>query len=203
MRRTTYTLLVVAALTAAACSSSTPAPVGAGSGPVAGTKDTHCRLEDGGTRVQKTDPAVCTAPSPPSTMKSWPLRPLHDPASGYGPPMYNAEGDDDDCKYHMSWSSTGTGVGVDVTFTVAVQNKTDGAPAAGGAAYAEVFLDDTHPAPNAPTKTNEAPAGTYTIGPVRFDKPGVWSVRFHVFDTCASTAPESLHGHAAFFVNVP
>ncbi len=67
----------------------------------------------------------------------------------------------------------------------------------------EVFLDETHPAPNTDVVVTEGPTGTYQIGPVRFDKPGKWTVRFHFNEQCEDTEADSPHGHAAFYVDVP
>ena len=53
------------------------------------------------------------------------------------------------------------------------------------------------------TQTHEDPLGTYKIGPIVFDKPGRWVVRFHLFGTCDDALATSPHAHAAFFVDVP
>jgi hypothetical protein len=134
----------------------------------------------------------------------------------YGMTLFNSSGDDDDCKYHLSWTSTPIGENRDVTFTVTSTYTTDGMPNPPACAncpvegldstnfYAEAYLDKTHPAP----PTDEVVAGTstpgaYTIGPVRFDAPGNWTVRFHLFELCTDIADDSPHGHAAFYVQVP
>jgi hypothetical protein len=51
----------------------------------------------------------------------------------------------------------------------------------------------------------ETPAGSgaYTIGPVVFDQPGLWTIRFHLHENCADLLPDSPHGHAAYYINVP
>jgi hypothetical protein len=90
-----------------------------------------------------------------------------------------------------------------VTFTVTATNKTDGSPVAGADIVAEVFLSVTHPAPTAVVHTTEGPAGTYVTEPVKFDAPGQWTIRFHLFDSCDDTLEDSPHGHAAFYVEVP
>ena len=38
---------------------------------------------------------------------------------------------------------------------------------------------------------------------VRFDAKGRWTVRFHLHEECADEAPDSPHGHIAFFIDVP
>jgi hypothetical protein len=63
-------------------------------------------------------------------------------------------------------------------------------------------LGDTHSAQSTGS-TTEGPPGTYTIGPVLFDEPGKWTVRFHIHEECTDLSNESQHGHAAFFVDVP
>lgn len=123
-------------------------------------------------------------------------------APDYGPTQYGSEGEDDDCKYHLKWESTAVALGSDVTFTIVATTRSTSAPLAGATPYAEIYLDETHPAPNTPVKTAETSPGTYTIGPVRFDKAGNWNVRFHFHDECTDSE-ESPHGHAAFFVKVP
>ena len=40
-------------------------------------------------------------------------------------------------------------------------------------------------------------------GPIQFDMPGRWLIRFHVYHTCLDLVNTSPHGHAAFFLNVP
>lgn len=124
------------------------------------------------------------------------------PADEYPATLFGSEGDDDDCKYHVKWQATAVAVGSEVTFTVVATNRNDSSPVAGAKPYAEIFLSDTHPAPNTAVKTTETSPGTYTIGPVKFDAAGKWTVRFHFNDECTDSE-ESPHGHVAFFVNVP
>lgn len=120
----------------------------------------------------------------------------------YGPTNYNSEADDDDCKYHVKWESTAVAQNTDVTFKIIATTKSDSKAVAAATPYAEIFLDDKTPAPNTPAKTTETEPGTYTIGPVQFNKPGNWNVRFHFHDECTDSE-ESPHGHVAFFVKVP
>lgn len=169
-------LVLVAAL--AACSKE----VG---GPVDGAADAHC-----GSDVTATDPAVCTATGIAPAEEEETVR-------------FGAEADDDDCKYHVTWSSTDVVSGEDVTFTVTVTHKADGKPATGADPNIEVFLDEKHPAPNTPWKVTETSAGTYEIGPIKFDASGRWTTRYHFFETCSDVDEASPHGHVAFFVSVP
>jgi 5-hydroxyisourate hydrolase-like protein (transthyretin family) len=91
----------------------------------------------------------------------------------------------------------------DATFTVTATQKAAGTPATGANVDLEVFLNDTHPAPNSGQHTTENGNGNYTIGPVRFDAAGQWTIRFHLHEECADEAPDSPHGHAAFYLHVP
>jgi hypothetical protein len=171
---------------------------GPAGGPVSGAQDTHC-----GTTVQATSAASCHPDAGPP-----------DDAGGGGDggteeTRFNAESDDDDCKYHLSWTSTPVRENTDVTFTVTATNKTDKSALTPPAGYAgdpiraEVFLNETHPAPNSGEKGAMTSPGTYTAGPIHFDKPGRWTVRFHFFEDCDDTVEDSPHGHAAFYVDVP
>ncbi len=176
--RRSVALAFVLAPLLAACSSST-------GGPVDGPADTHC-----GDTVQPTDPAVCMATGTP-------------PEEHEHPPLYGSEGDDADCKYHVKWSAADIGQDTDVTFTLTVTSKVDGKPVTGAKPYAHAFLDDTHPAPNANAQTTEDPQGTYTIGPMRFDASGKWTVQFHFFSECTEVDEATPHSHVAFYVSVP
>jgi hypothetical protein len=159
---------------------------GAAGGPIAGAQDTHCA----GVPAQVTQAALCDAPSGDKTID-------------YGATRYNDEADDDDCKYHVTYSATPILQNTDVTFTVVATKKTDGTAAAGANIAGEVFLNDNHPAPNSGQQTTEVSPGTFRIGPVRFDAPGMWTVRFHLFQRCTDGDDASPHGHAAFYVSVP
>ena len=67
----------------------------------------------------------------------------------------------------------------------------------------EAFLDPTHPTPSVNITNHETSPGKYTVGTVRFDRTGMWTVRFHFYETCSDVPADSPHGHAAFFLNVP
>jgi hypothetical protein len=129
----------------------------------------------------------------------------------YGTTMYGTEGDDDDCKYHVSFTSSPLCENDGTYFVVTAHYLTrDGAPLTGACAFAELCLNDSHVIPSAdyrpPTGKQvvvEGPPGTYTIGPVTLDEAGKWTVRFHFNEQCCDVADSSPHGHAAFFVNVP
>jgi hypothetical protein len=177
----------VAALALFACSSSLSGPTG---GPVAGAEDTHCSLPDGGTRFQVVDLSSCHLDADAG-------------APEYGPTNFNSEADDDDCKYHVAFTVTPVQENINVSFTVTASYLSDGGPATGPSTLTETYLNDTHPAPNSNTQTTEQPGGVYQIGPIVFDSPGQWTVRFHLHEECQDATDDSPHGHAAFFIAVP
>ena len=202
-----FSALGLSAVLVSACSTSnTSIPSDGGvatcrqpGGPVSGAQDTHCKLPDGGTKAQETNPASCHPDAGAGDAGTAGDGGMEELPGG----MYNAEGDDDDCKYHVKWSSNPVCQGSNVTFTVTLTNKGDGTPVKGAPVRAEVFLNDTHPAPNTDQNSAEGATGTYTVGPIKFDAAGKWTVRFHFHEECADLIEDSQHGHAAFFVNVP
>jgi hypothetical protein len=130
-----------------------------------------------------------------------------DPAS-FGAAMYGTRGSDDDCKYDVQWSSTPICEGGNgVYFTVSATKRADGMPLTGAMPYIESVQACSHPSPNPPapavTASEETSPGAYKIGPIVFDRPGGWVVRFHFYGNCTDSLDTSPHGHAAFFVNVP
>ena len=200
--------LFLTSAVALACSSSTNnTPAGGGNqstaAAVAGAADTHCA----GKPVVVADQAACH-PAPDAGDGH-----DHDhdagetadggaPADEEGATLFGSEGEDDECKYHVKWTSTPVTLNGDVTFAIAATNRKDSSPVAGAKPYAEIFLSKTKAAPNTPVQTTETSPGNYTIGPVKFDVAGKWNVRFHFAAECrdGETSP---HGHVAFFVNVP
>jgi hypothetical protein len=175
-------------------------------GPVTGPADSHC-----GSTVTTVNPAVCnqtggddggaTSNDGGSTGddSGYPCA----PPPGFGATMYGTSGDDDDCKYHLSWTSDPICENQNVYFTVTATYLSDGTPVTGANAQPDVTLDCTHIIPNHPAENSpEVSPGVYKVGPIAFDQPGRWVFRFHFFETCFD-APESPHGHAAFYVDVP
>ncbi len=152
---------------------------------MAGAVDAHC------TSAQSI--GSCTPPDDVT---------VPDTASDYGPTLFNAAGDDDDCKYHVVWTSTPIHKNEQLTFTVTVTNKTDGSPTIGAAPFLEAFIGDHCPPGGTQTPTGTS-AGSYTISGLVLDQSGVWTVRFHLFESCVDWGAASPHGHAAFFVKVP
>lgn len=182
---------------AIACSNS-PASCPSPGGPVAGNADSHC-VGDGGTAIVQTTSTASCHPGVVDASAS------DAGASGdYGPPLDNASGDDDDCKYHVSWTSTPVCTGGDgVAFTVIATHKADNSPLTGANMEAEVFLSLVHPSPTPFVTAVEGPPGTYVTKPAKLDASGDWTIRYHFFEDCEDTLPDSPHGHAAFFVHAP
>jgi hypothetical protein len=144
-----------------------------------------------------------TTPVDPSVCHDVPDGGLPDDGNGdYGQTQYGHAGSDDDCKYAVAATATPIRANTDVTFTVVGKSLITQAPLTGASVRAEVFLNDTHPAPNSGQGVVESAGGTYAVGPVRFDQPGRWTVRFHFYEDC-NDVEGSQHGHVAFFVDVP
>ena len=163
-------------------------------GPVAGPADDHCM----GVTPVTVDPNTCmTAPKVPL-----PSMRMADGTSEFGVTMNNADGADDDCKYKVGFTATPICVGSGVHFTVTVTALVDGSPVRDAAPRPEIFLEPDHPAPDTDLQVSEMSPGVYDVGPVTFDAPGQWTVRFHLFETC-NDGPTSPHGHAAFYITVP
>jgi hypothetical protein len=135
----------------------------------------------------------------------------------YGTTTYGMEADDDDCKYHVAWTSTPICETPGASyFTLHATYKSNGMPLAGAAPTVEAFVTsppdcgaglpvcDTctqRTASYSVVKMVEGSPGTY-VAPLAFNQAGIWTVRFHFFDTCDDT-PNTLHGHVAFHVTVP
>jgi hypothetical protein len=186
----------LAALAGAGCSSdNNDGPAG---GPVMGALDTHCKDADGG--VMATEVGMCMTGADVDAGAAEPDGGA--PTSDYGETLYNAEGDDDDCKYHVKWSATAIRKNSNVNFTVTLTKLADMTAATGAGVRAEIFLNDTHPAAPPPAATESA-GGNYAVGPIKFDAAGNWTVRFHFYENCNDAPEDSPHGHAAFFVRVP
>lgn len=189
-------LAVVVAACLFGCGSSSNNPTTAANcsnpgGSVSGAADSHC-----GSTVLAVDPNVCASAG------NTPVTDAGADTTEYGDTLFNAEGDDDDCKYHVSWSSTAICEDANVTFSLKVTAKANGSAVTGADPNLEVFLNDTHPGLASNQASQETSPGNYTIGPVQFDTKGQWTVRFHLFPT-GCDQPTSPHAHAAFHVDVP
>jgi hypothetical protein len=171
---------------------------------VSGAADTHC-----GATVQTTSTASCHPDAAGLDASG---------ATDYGDTMFGSSGSDDDCKYDVSWQSTPIAVGQPVWFQLTLKNKSDGSPATGAAPLVETFrlaTNDPGPSSNANQAPYEVAPGVYVIGPVAFDQsnasgeagasstPPYWTARFHFDEDCSDLLPDSPHGHAAFYLQVP
>jgi hypothetical protein len=121
---------------------------------------------------------------------------------------FNAESDDDDCKYHVKFTATPVLVNQNVTFNVTVTKLAENnAPAANADVVIESYVanNDLHVIPNSGQKATENPpnSGKYLVGPIRFDMSGRWVVRFHFYETCDDIFDDSPHGHVGFYYDVP
>ena len=188
-------------LSAPGAGGAAPSSCADGSGPVPGDADVHCTDAAGKPIVQETSAAACmdsSAAGAGGAGAGGAAAEEETPAT-----LFNDEGEDDDCKYHVSFSSTCIEKNKDVTLTLHANLRSDDSALVGADAQVEIYLSDTHLAPNTHPKTTELSDGVYSIGPVRFDQSGRWTVRFHLFETCLDARPESPHGHVAFYVDVP
>ncbi len=168
-------------------------------GPVDGPADAHCKA------TVTVDPAMCMPPTGGAGGAGGAtggMGGMGGHAEEHNEVLYNSEGDDDDCKYHVKWSASEITQNKDVTFTITLTTKADGKGVTGAAPDIEAYLDETHPAPNSDQKPTEKGDGVYDIGPVQFDKTGKWTTKFHFFEDCMDSE-SSPHGHLGFFVNVP
>ena len=113
-------------------------------GAVTGADDLRCDSAS----VQATNSASCQPDGGmPMDMDGGMSMPMDGGVEGEPAPRFNAEGDDDDCKYHVSWTATPVCANADVTFTVTITRKADGQPATGATPRVEALLTSTHPAP--------------------------------------------------------
>jgi hypothetical protein len=148
------------------------------------------------------------------------------PGSDGGGPVV-VEGDDDDCKYHVSWTSTpicqNAVLGVAFTVTVTYLGTNPPVPVtdvpADEGILVEAFIPKTldaacdimgehfSPTPFAPghglLQTNPQTSPGVYFGSVIFDQAGEWTLRFHIHEECSDLCDNSPHGHAAFHINVP
>jgi hypothetical protein len=189
-------------LTTVGCSSSSDSSgtCASGGGPVAGSLDDHC-VDSSGAPVTQTI-GVCAADgSSMGTSMGGQTGGSEDFVVRYSNAAY-----DDDCKYSVSFQNSCVALNTPVTFNVTLKRKADGSAATGADPNSpEIYMADdaSHISPSNNIKAPEAPAGTYAIGPIVFDKSGRWVVRFHFFESCSDVPDDSPHGHVAFYIDVP
>jgi hypothetical protein len=182
-------------------------------GAVIGPQDNHCVAPDGTPIVQPTTVEGCYADAATGDDGGGGGGGGGDDGgsgncgnSAYGPTMYGNWGGDDDCKYDVMWTSTPICENQPTYFTVQVSRRTDHSPLTEANTKPDVVLDCIHPIPNRVLPRMDSPEvapGVYIVGPILFDQPGKWVFRFHFYENCGDFSPESPHGHAAFYVNVP
>lgn len=199
LRRGLGALSLVVAL-GAACSEDEPSGgqcIG-GDGAVAGEPAQHC-IDDGGMPIREPIGQCMTGVGAGDDADE------EDEEEEEHPILTGREADDDNCKYHVRFENTCVAVGEPVTFTLSLTRLFDNAPGTGTVpSNPEIFREeDGRPSPSNDITATEGPAGTYEIGPVVFDAPGRWVVRFHYFDNCSELPADSPHSHVAFYIDVP
>jgi len=201
-------------------SGNTSADAGPPGGPVSGAEDHHCD----GIPTVVVDPTTCSGDtsaggaadaaggdsSSNNSGGAADCNQTHD--ADYGDTLFNDSGDDDDCKYQASWLSTPIYLNEPVTFTLTATNKQttqplvpleDGdIPLTRLDVYQPCDPNRRGPTQNSMAKITPIADGKFSVGPIKFDQPGRWVVRFHLYEQCVD-GDTSPHGHIAFFVNVP
>ncbi len=222
MTKSTAAVLLVALLSAACSSNSSTGGADSPAGVVIGPPDDHCKASDGGLTIQTI--GVCDVLDPtlvPPNAASCTVT-FNENAGGsdagvdagadvdaggytspYGPTMYGAAGNDDDCKYYVSWTATPIKENADTYFTVTAIRLSDMTLATCAGIRPDVSLSVSVGAPAPANPSTEIAPGVYKVGPIKFTQAGIWTVRFHLFEECSDDPEDSPHGHAAFFVQVP
>ena len=213
--------LFVSALAGAACNGTAAAPDGGGGGAstgadspagvVIGPLDSHCTASDGGLMIQTIgacevdDPTTVPANTASCnvTFNNGTVGDGGVPVSDYGTTMYGSAGNDDDCKYYISWTANPIAENANTFFTVTALRLADMTPATCAGIRPDVSLSISHGVPAPANPSTEIAPGIYRVGPIKFDAKGIWTVRFHLFEECSDAPDDSPHGHAAFYVNVP
>jgi hypothetical protein len=196
--------VVVVAMGTACSSTSGTTVVDGGAGIVPGEADNHCV----GMEPIVVNQASCHATATDAGTSSDDGGASDDGGGMEQLPVhFGSEADDDDCKYHASFTTTPVLVNANVTFNVTVTHLSGGAPATNADVVLEAYLADNlfHVIPNNGTKTTETPSGSgkYVMKPIKFDQSGRWVVRFHFYETCDDILEDSPHGHVAFYYDVP
>jgi hypothetical protein len=169
-------------------------PVG---GPVRGPLDGHCLI--GGTLVAEPI-GECLVP----TLVSGARDGQGSGGSDVGTTLYNTDGNDESCKYDVAWTSTAIERNAPVTFDVRVQRLLDRAAATGAKLRIDASVGGgSHWASTDNVASSEPIAGRYEVGPMTFDQPGTWTVRFHLYERCWDAPDDSPRSGIAFFVSVP
>ncbi len=200
-----FLLSVAVCVVGLACSSSTSTEVvDGGLGIVSGEADNHCM----GVDPIVVNPASCDVTAVPDAGAGSDDGGAPDDGGMEELPVhFGSSADDDDCKYHASFTTTPVLVKANVTFNITVTKLADGSPATNADVVLESYMADDpfHVIPNNGTKTTETPSGSgkYVMKPIKFDKSGRWVVRFHFSERCTDILDDSPHGHVAFYYDVP
>jgi hypothetical protein len=211
--------IAIVALTDGGCSNNSSTSGGGADSPagvVIGPLDNHCTGGDGGLTIQTigvcevidqtlvpSNAASCNVTFDENNGTAGGGADGGLAASDYGPTMYGSAADDDDCKYYVSWTANPIKENADTTFTVTALRLADMMPATCAGIRPDVSLSINHGVPAPANPSTEIAPGIYQVGPIKFDAPGVWTVRFHLFEECDDGPADSPHGHAAFYVQVP
>lgn len=168
-----------------------------GEGAVAGTPANHC-IDDSGNQIREPIGACVTAADVAGEEEE-------EEEEDHHPILTGREADDDNCKYHVRFENTCVAVNQPVTFTLSLTRLFDNAPGTGTVpSNPEIYREeDGRISPSNNITATEGPLGTYEIGPVVFDAPGRWVVRFHYFGNCSELQADSPHSHVAFYIDVP
>ena len=151
--------------------------------------------DDGGAGDAPDDASSCGGPVPTTV--------VDDHCDSYDggpdrilPPRNGTEGDDDNCLFHVKMTIPCVRLNEEATFVVDMSDIHTKDPSKGAAPTIDGFIG-SHVMPNTNQKWAEN-NGIYTIGPLRFDQMGRWTVTLHMYD-----ASPTLHTHVAFHVDVP
>jgi hypothetical protein len=138
--------------------------------------------------------AACGGPVPTTTVDQH----CATPDGGRGDdvrPHEGTEADDDNCLYHATITVPCIQLNRDVTLTLDLKDIGTTTPATGAAPEVEAVIGN-HPSPT-PYPMSSETNGVYTLGPVRFDRTGRWTLTFHIYD-----AVPAKHSHFSFYVDV-
>ena len=182
-------------VTSSSSITSTTAGAGGASGSGGGVDDGGGGSEGQGSGGSDQGDAFCGGPTPaimPDTHCATPDGGRGDAVGPHG----GTEADDDNCLYHVMFSVPCILRNANVSLTLDMKNLAGVTPATGAEPSIEGTIGN-HPLPNTNATATEN-NGVYTIGPVRFDQMGRWTITFHVYD-----ATPAMHSHVSFFIDVP
>jgi hypothetical protein len=190
-------VFLIAAVAGAGCSGDEGEPIEcvATGSEATGISDAHCRDEAGGDIVQPIGACATSAIASEDHEHEEEQLNVFEGRAAY----------DDECKYEVSFTNTCITLNQPVTFSVSLKRRMNGTFASGAApSNPEVYMEaDGHLSPSNNITAPERSSGVYDIGPIVFDRPGRWVVRFHFFEMCSDLLEDSPHGHVGFYIEVP